>query len=177
MWEVEDSQCPDPHFKVRQRQDLWEVTIFGVIYILLGLEMLCPFPASIASHWALGPSQQKGNFRVILGSGYDRWKHGLENHLWQRAMPVSAQEVSCSIPQKQFPFHANACLESLGTPTREKPISFQHPADGTSHQKAFHSFQHVIYCFVPFVEEGMVLPNIFNFQSQTNCYIKASCHQ
>lgn len=156
------------------------MTTFCVISILLILEVLHPFPvqaASIASHWALGPPQQKGNFGVILGSGYDRWKHGLENHLWQRAMPVSAQEVSCSIPQKQFPFHANACLESLVPPTREKPILFQHPADGTSHQKAFHSFHHVIYCFVPFVEEETVLPNIFNFQSQTNCCIKASCHR
>lgn len=74
MWEVEDSQCPDPNFKVRQRQNLRAVTTFGVISILLGLEMLCPFPvpaASIASHWALSPLQQKGNFGVILRSGYD----------------------------------------------------------------------------------------------------------
>lgn len=84
--------------------------------------------------------------------------------MWRQA------EGSWVIPHKQVPFYATACPESSAPPSREKPILFQCPADGTSHQKAFHSFHHVIYCFVPLVEEETALPNIFNFQSQTSLY-------
>lgn len=105
------------------------------------------------------------------GSVCDRLRCGLETCLQQTAIPVSSQaEGSPGCLHKQVPFLANPCLENSVPPTREKPILFQSPAGGTSHQKVFHSFHRVIYCFVPVMVEGMVLPNVFHFQSQTSRY-------
>lgn len=170
--------------EVRQRQQPWRVAIFGVISLLLGLGGALPAPCCgcrgcCLSSLALGSPQLKGSFgngSGPRGSVCDSWRHGLETCPQQTEIPVLSQaEGSPGCPHKQVPFHANACPESSVPPTREKPVLFQCPTDGTSHQKAFHSFHHIMYCFVPFVVEEMVLPNIFHFQSQ-QAAINASCH-
>lgn len=144
--------------------------------MLLGLGGALPAPCCGHCLPSLAPHAPQLNRSFRSGSGpwgsiCDRWRHGLETCLQQTEIPVLRQaEHSPGCPHKQVPFHANSHLESSVAPTREKPILFQCRMDGTSHQKAFHSFHHIMYCFVPFAVEEMVLPNIFHFQSQTSSY-------
>lgn len=134
----------------------------------------CSLPWLLPAFPGAGSTPDEREFRERImprGSVWDRWRHGLETCLRQTEIPVLSQaEGSPGCPHKQVPFHANTCPENSVPPTREKPVPFQCPTDGTSHRKAFHSFHHIMYCFLPFVVEEMVLPNIFHFQSQGSHY-------
>lgn len=161
-----------PHFRGQTEAAPISGNYFWYVSMLLGVGVLCcgcRLPSLV-----LGPPQLKGSFGSGSGprsSVCDRWRHGLETSLQQTEIPVlSRAEGSPGCPHKQVPFHANSCPESSVPPTGEKPILFQCPTDGRSHQKAFHSFHHIMYCFVPFVVEEMVLPNIFHFLSQISHY-------
>lgn len=140
----------------------------AVIPMLLGLGgALCtPCPVSCLPWcWVLHPSQ-KGDLEADPAPGAAPVLDGVRVGTLGAADSDPCVNPSRGFPTQTNPFSCKACPGNSVPPTREKPILFQCPAHGTSHQKAFHCFHPIIYCSVPCALEEMVLPNIFHFLSQ-----------